>query len=242
VTGLDNAKTYDLALFKAANVDSSTLTVKFLNSTNPGGTGNVAVQGTTSATITVINGVAVGAANLKTGVSPSGGQITFTVTDTTAGDSVVPVVYDVADGNDNLNLGTNNQPTDLFGVGGAANFVKPAVAGVFGGYDATTGAAPSSAVAAASGDTFTVTGLGTFTYKTTDLFFMYDSTKAGAAKYVASTYAAFHLATSVGDNASGIYQPTGTSTFVLDDAAPVAVTGLAQQTADGVNVGKAGIR
>ena len=238
-TGLDNTKTYDLALFSCANVNTSTATVKFLNSTNPGGSGNVAVAGTTGgATITVLNGVAVGTpAATAFAVAPSAGQITFTVHDTTAGDCVVPVLYGTADANNVLNLGTNNQPTDAFGVGGAANFINPAAAGVFGGYTAG-GAIPTAAVTAVSGMTFTSAGL-TYTYKLTDSFFMYDGT--ATVKYVASTEAAFAAALSVGDTVAGIYQPTGTSTFVLNDIAPAAPTGLAKQTSSGANLGKAGV-
>ena len=45
VTGLNNTATYDLALFNCANVDTSTAAVKFLHSSNPGGAGNIALQG-----------------------------------------------------------------------------------------------------------------------------------------------------------------------------------------------------
>src|SRR5665647_1657714 len=149
-----------------------------------------------------------------TDISPSAGQITFTINSGNAGECIVPVLYGTADGNNNLNLGTNNQPTDSFGVGGAATFVRPATAGQFGNYNNYQGdppvlQAPDGAVTAHSGMTFT-TDQGTFTFKTTDNFFTWNAT---TSKYVASTEAAFAAAVSVGDNVAGIYQPTGTSTF-----------------------------
>src|SRR5665647_14202 len=160
-----------------------------------------------------------------TDISPSAGQITFTIQSGQPGDCIVPVLYGTADANNNLNLGTNNQPTDAFGVGGAATFVRPATAGQFGNYQATNpDSGPNGAVTAHSGMTFT-TSDGTFTFKTTDNFFTWNAT---TSKYVASTEAAFAAAVSVGDNVAGIYQPTGTSTFVLDNIAPAAVTAIGQ--------------
>jgi len=247
VTGLNNAATYDLALFSCANVDTSTAAVKFLHSSNPGGTGNIALQGTISnnTTISVLNGAAVqnmgNTVNIND-VSPSAGQITFTINSGNAGECIVPVLYGTADGNNDLNLGTNNQPTDSFGVGGAANFVNLAMAGVFGSYNANGGQAPSDGVTAHSGMTFTANnGWGdlTYTYKTTDSFFTWNAT---TGKYVASTEAAFAAALSVGDTVAGIYQPTGTSTFVLWDQAPAAPGNLTAATPSGVNAGKAGIQ
>src|SRR5665647_102237 len=170
-----------------------------------------------------------------TDISPSAGQITFTIQSGLAGECIVPVLYGTADGNNNLNLGTNNQPTDAFGVGGAATFVRPATAGQFGNYQATNpDSGPNGAVTAHSGMTFT-TSDGTFTFKTTDNFFTWNAT---TSKYVASTEAAFAAAVSVGDNVAGIYQPTGTSTFVLENVAPVVPGAVTSVTATTPNVGK----
>ncbi|MGH9121176.1 MAG: hypothetical protein ACRDYC_04400 [Acidimicrobiales bacterium] len=81
----------DIELFACANVAAGNLTV-FPNSSNPGGTGNVATQGSTSAGITVLNGVSVAPADVENGVTPTGGSVSFSFTDS-ASECVVPVVF-----------------------------------------------------------------------------------------------------------------------------------------------------
>jgi hypothetical protein len=125
----------DIQLFNCANVTNTSGTVTFPNSTNPGGTGNFAQQGVNTGQITVLNGAPTGlpAGAPDNGVTPVSGQATFSVTDATA-QCVTPVVFQqgAAGANQNLlPLGTNNQPTVPFGVGGSATFGSPTTVPAF---------------------------------------------------------------------------------------------------------------
>ena len=125
----------DIQLFNCANVTNTSGTVTFPNSTNPGGTGNFAQPGANTGQITVLNGAPTGlpAGAPDNGVTPVSGQATFSVTDATA-QCVTPVVFQqgAAGGTQNLlPLGTNNQPTVPFGVGGSATFGSPTTVPAF---------------------------------------------------------------------------------------------------------------
>ena len=125
----------DIQLFNCANVTNTSGTVTFPNSTNPGGTGNFAQQGANTGQITVLNGAPTGlpAGAPDNGVTPVSGQATFSVTDATA-QCVTPVVFQqgAAGATQNLlPLGTNNQPTVPFGVGGSATFGSPTTVPAF---------------------------------------------------------------------------------------------------------------
>jgi hypothetical protein len=116
----------DIQLFNCANVTNTSGTVTFPNSTNPGGTGNFAQQGANTGQITVVNGAPAGlpAGAPDNGVTPVSGQVTFSVTDANP-QCVTPVVFQQGAAGVTQNLlplGTNNQPTVPFGVGGSATF------------------------------------------------------------------------------------------------------------------------
>jgi putative cell wall-binding protein len=205
----------NIALFNCNNVTSSSGTVVFKNSTNPGGTGNYAVPGTVSnETITVVNGASVTGAQQVTAVAPSSGTVSFTVHNSgTPGDCIVPVVYQQgATGTPaatQLPLGTNNAPSVPFGAGGATTFVTPA----------SPGAIPVATITGAGSSTFTQGGL-TYTYASSDVYQL-----ATAGTCAASTFAEFQRRLSVGDSiASGFYNSPNQSTFCLNDQAPAPPT------------------
>jgi hypothetical protein len=215
----------DIALFACSNVSSSNGTVTFKNSTNPGGAGNYAQPGAVShETITVVNGASQTAGQTQiNGVSASGGAVTFTVhSDGTAGECVVPVVFQQgAAGSPNQNLlplNTSNQPSVPFGVGGATTFITQAPAGVFGGGGGTTPPGTSAVAATPTGSSFT-TVAGTYTYKSSDTYQLFNSTLATPA-CVTDTYADFQARLSQNDNVGGYYNPTGQSVFCLNDTNP----------------------
>jgi len=238
-TGLGTAPVR-IALFAPANVSLSGTTATFPNSSNPGGSGNVA-NGAAPAnvTITVVNNASVAGAAVQT-ATPVNGTVSFTVTGATAaaGTSVVPVVFADANSDTYLNLGTDNAPSESFGVGPVASFAKTAAAGVFGGYNAGTPVVPTTTVATVTASTFTDSTNVTYTFKSTDNYQLWNST---ASTYDASSSAAFLARLSPGDTVGGIYQPNGTSTFVLSDAAPVTPVVAVTNTLTGDNAVKGGI-
>lgn len=233
VSGLGTSPV-DIQLFSCANVSNSSGAVTFPNSSNPGGTGNVATPGTLAngETITVVNGAPVTPTAADNGVTPTSGAVSFTVTNpATAGDCYVPVVFQQGTGaNPNLlPLGTNNQPTVPFGVGGATTVISPAAAGTIG----TSATSPTLAVSRVSSTGIT-TASGTYAYKSTDTYQLEVNGTCAT-----STYSAFQAALTMGDTLGGVYNPTGTSTFCLGDVAPAApatVTAAANATNGGATV------
>lgn len=220
-TGLDTTKTYTIELFACANVHNgtgSTAGTYTFTGSNPGGAGNVAQPGTIAdESITVVNSTATAGGTIIKNVIPAGtganGVINFTVHNNGTPECVTPVIFQDA-GTGILNLGTNNQPTVPFGVGGPTTFVVPASPGSFGGGGGSV--EPNGVVTADSPTTFTSGGL-TYTEKSGDTYSIYNST-VGTCQ--ASTFAAFQAALTVGDRVGGNYQPTATSTFCLDDITP----------------------
>src|ERR1035437_152495 len=89
VTGLGTAPV-DVQLFNASNVTVATGGQVTFTGTNPGGTGNFALQGTNSAALTIVNAQTTTINGL--GVVPVSGSITFTMTDTAPNETVVPVI------------------------------------------------------------------------------------------------------------------------------------------------------
>lgn len=113
-TGLGSAPVA-VALFNCANavVDSSN-NVTFANSTAPG---------TANANNASPGSIGNDTVSVSSPVTPTGGAISFSVTGgSDASSCVVPVVFSAADGNQVLELNSNNQPTELFGAGGATQF------------------------------------------------------------------------------------------------------------------------
>jgi hypothetical protein len=208
----------DIQLFNCANVSNTSGTVTFPNSTNPGGTGNVAQPGTNTGQITVLNGAptGLGAGVPDNGVTPVSGQATFSVTDATT-ECVTPVVFQqgAAGGSQNLlPLGTNNQPTVPFGVGGSATFVPPQA-----GPGAFSTAGASTPVVTTATPNFFAQGGNAYFYSSTATYQLYSSATATCGP---DNFADFQARLSQGDAVSGFYTPTtqtGTSVFCLKDQA-----------------------
>jgi hypothetical protein len=206
----------DVSLFNCANVTNAAGVVTFPNSTNPGGTGNFAQQGTNTGQITVLNGAPTGlaAGAPANGVTPVSGQVTFSVTDANP-ECVTPVVFLQGAAGPTQNmvpLGTNNQPTVAFGAGGSATFVPPqAGAGAF----STAGLAAPYAMTTTP--TFFVQNGSTYFYTSAATYQLYNSATATCAT---DTFADFQARLSQGDAVSGFYTPTtqtGPSVFCLND-------------------------
>lgn len=226
----------DVALFNCTNAQSSGGTWTFTGS-NPGGSGNVAVPGTVAnETITVVNGTSqTSPATQVNGVTPSGGALSFTVTNNgTPGECVTPVVFAQTSSND-LTLGANNQPTVPFGVGAQTTFTSPAAAGSFGGGGGST--APTDTVSSYTTSSFTTVN-GTYAYGPGDTYQIWESNGV-ASSCTSSTFSAFQSALSLGDKVGGNYQPGATSTFCLNDIAPAGpsnVTATQNTSSGGVTI------
>ncbi|MHB8670385.1 MAG: cell wall-binding repeat-containing protein [Acidimicrobiales bacterium] len=134
-----------VALFNCANaVFDSSNNVSFANSTAPGSAnGNNAAPGN----------IGKDAVSVSSPVTPADGAISFSVTGgSDASSCVVPVVFSAADRNQVLELNANNQPTELFGVGGATQFSP---------------SSSSTSTTAPGGATTTTTAAGSTTTTTT---------------------------------------------------------------------------
>jgi hypothetical protein len=214
----------DIALFDCADVRvAQDGTVTFVpNDTTATGTNRWAQRTTTEAAITVVNGVATGqtveTAAANTGyvnnVAPSNGSVTFTI-NSDAVECVVPVVFrdaqPTAAGDNNLQLGADNQPTEAFGIGGQKQWI-PA--------DATPGAFGPDTVEFVDTELnlFVVDG-ATYRYEEGDIFQL----RVGGS-CVATSLANFEANLSVDDEVGGVYAPgpNTQSTFCLEDLAPSA--------------------
>ena len=225
----------DIALFNCNNVQNNGGTYTFTG-TNSGGSGNNAVPGTvTNESITVVNGNTVTAATQINTVTPSSGSVTFTVKNNgTAGECVTPVIFADTSGH-HMALSSTNSPTGPFGVGAQTTFSMPAAAGSFGGGAGST--APTDAVTGYTSSTFT-TANGTYTYGSGDTYQIFGSNGV-TSSCASSTLGAFQSALSKGDKVGGNYQPGSTSTFCLNDIAPLppsSVTATKNTSAGGVTV------
>lgn len=225
VTGLQAGTSYTIQLFPAANVQGTT-TRTF---TEAGAT-DTADDGTVSADVTVVNGIAVGGgADDNFVAQPVNGAFAFTI-DGSAVETVVPVVFRDADADGKVDLKADNTPvaTEPFGVGGATRYV-PA--------EAASGTGPFTVTAiTAERDAFTSGGL-TYYMDANDLYRFNGSS---------ITKAQFDSMLSVGDAGTVTYNsdPAGVSTFNMttDDVdAPAAPTIAVVDDGPGTNVDDARI-
>ncbi|WP_328294295.1 cell wall-binding repeat-containing protein [Kineococcus sp. NBC_00420] len=226
-TGLDNAKTYSVALVPTANVVvGSTGAVSFKSGS--------ALAGSLGTSIETVNGVANVVAATGAGsttaanVTPQNGQIAVSVDSVTA-TSVVPVVFVDANSNGLLDFTTAptsaspQVPSEAFGVGGAITWnPSEASAGVL------AADAPITSVDKTAKQI--VTGTATYNYDSNDVFYV-----GGVAASNQVTLAQFEAVLSAGDKllkpaASGAVgtsyttNPAFTSTFVLQNLSPGAPT------------------
>ena len=123
VSGLDDATTYKIALIPAANVTvDADGNVVFKDSAPDNSVADGA--GSTNALITVVNGGQSN--NDQTTVSPVNGTVSFTVDYNGATtEEVVPVVWLDAEStaDNNLDLNSDNTPSEDFGIGGETDWV-----------------------------------------------------------------------------------------------------------------------
>lgn len=221
----------DIALVGCENVSVDENGVAtFPNSTNPGGSGNVAnLTGAGANAITVINGSVNNQNQYANNIAVTNNSVSFSVSNSAA-DCYVAVVFSDAPDNDNLELGTDNQPTDAFGVSGDVQ-VLPA--------EQTDGQPVSGTVAYVDlGDDLFTNGTNTFYYDSNDEFLL-----AGTTPPTALTLAEFEARLSVGDGTTGLYRsnPANQSSFTLTDSAPAAPTTVDARNPTGTRTAAGGI-
>jgi putative cell wall-binding protein len=222
ITGLDDAKTYTIALLPCDDVTNTNSFVKFSDADGTNGAGDDAAdgEGTTStgaAVIETANNAAVGAQS-TTGVQPLNGTILFGV-DSTQEDCAVAVVYEDADASGDLTLGADNTPTEAFAVTGKITWTPR---------EAADGAGDFSGVVTSVDKDANSFSLDTDDDEAADVFVKYDAndffdTVAGSGR----TLAQFEAALSTGDSVYvGSYNTdaAGQSYFSLYNDTPDAPT------------------
>lgn len=234
VTGLDNTADYDLFLFPAEYVtEDADGIVTFRDNESSGAGNNVADWTATSAIFEVVNGAAVSDANgTVLDISPVNGSIQFSI-DSQAQDQVIPVIVAAdtgsTDGNPDVDLNADNEPTEAFGIGGQKNWIPAeAAAGV--------NSTPRDITAVDKDENYFIAGGATYYYDANDNFQLRTPTGTGAC--VSTTATVFERELSVGDDLfSSIYtqDEDASSTFCLDDTDPAAPAGVSA-TAQGDDV------
>ncbi|MGH9120608.1 MAG: hypothetical protein ACRDYC_01465, partial [Acidimicrobiales bacterium] len=155
-----------------------------------------------------------------------------------ASECVVPVVFvqGAAGATQNLlPLGTNNSPTVPFGVGVTESFTPAlAAAGSFGGGG---GNIVPSVTGTQDGAGFFVGGGATYTFQSTDSYFLWNSTLP-TPTCVADSFADFEARLTLNDQVGGVFNPTAASSFCLNDSAPAvpAVVATKAATSQGVTL------
>jgi hypothetical protein len=235
IDGLDSTKSYVVALFSGADLQTDGKLVTF----DDANSNNLADRTAPASDITVVNGASQAGNTSLVTVSPVNGTINFTVDGDGANESVVPVIWldSVAGGTGDLNLtvptSTNanpKAPSEAFGVGGSITFNPPAATiGDIGADVAITGVDKTA-------NTFN-TGAFVYSYDDNDAFYVVSTdTFPSIDQANRVTFEAFEAAVSAGDELDGTdggdgtsYQPTASlpSTFVLENLAPGLLTTLA---------------
>lgn len=168
--------------------------------------------GDTDARIELINGVVNSTTDgddLVTGVSPVGGNVTFTINTQTPNISVLPVVWVDADPVGSLSVNADGLPTENFGIGGATHYNPP---------EAGLGVHVANPVVRVSGGSFT-SATQTFNFAPTDQFRYSSDTLP-----LSITHAQFVAWLSVGDDVAVSYNPAGQSIFDITNDVPAAPT------------------
>lgn len=239
VNGLDSTKSYVVALFSGADLQTdSTGVVTFDDATGD----NIADRTVPTADITVANGAAQLVGTSLVTVVPVNGTITFTIDGDGANEIVVPVIWldSVVGGTSVLNLtvpATANllpkTPAEAFGIGGATTYAPPAAtSGLLAADVAITGVDKTA-------NTITTAG-ALYSYDDNDTFYLYTAENALAVTEANRvTFAVFEAAVSAGDDLDSadvgftdsgtFYQASASlpSKFVLENLAPLGPTTLA---------------
>ena len=159
-----------------------------------------------------VNGVTAGGTYVNCVAIPADGKIQFTISSGNTNANVRPIVFQDTNGNNALDLTTDNRASETVGVGGATLFIPPP--GGFGNQTVTVGSVNAA-------QDFFIAGSSTFRYDSNDTF-QYDGTGI--------TLAQFESVLSSGDIIAVRYNPdaAAVSTFnITADAgrtAPAAAT------------------
>ncbi len=230
VSGLDNTKTYSLALFPAANVATNASgVVTFSSATAAAANSGTSIETVNGVAQTLASATNVGVTQIN-GVAPISGSINFSVDSFVSG-AVVPVVFSDANSNGALNFATAptstvpQAPSEAFGVGGTLTW-NPSEAG--------DNSSPASAETISSVDKTAkqiVTSAASYNYDSNDTFYVGSVAPANQV-----TLANFEKVLSAGDELTTATdyrrEPTFSSTFVLDNLSPAAPAPTAITTTD----------
>jgi hypothetical protein len=226
---------HQLVLVKAADVTVTGDTVTFVED----GTLNEAALNLAAADITVVNGVP-STDGATASITPTTGSFTFRV-DGHSDETIIPVVYFDDDEDGDLDLDADDAPTEPFGIGGAINY-QPA--------EAAAGTLTNDEIISEvdkDANQIVTDGPFVYNYDANDIYYVFDgiagddvtpATPLAAANQV--TMADFEAELSVGDELAGLAGPSTdyrtnpdfSSTFVLEDITPLALTGLSVDAAD----------
>ena len=232
VTGLDNTKSYTVALLPSANVTVSTGgVVTFADVGDDSLADGIADSATGAANISGVNGAAN--SDDRVAVTPVSGTITFTVDGDLDG-TIRPVVFQDADADTNLDLNSSNAPTEPFGIGGSINY-NPAEA-------ATAAVTPDAVITEVDRTANNFVAGSFYEYDASDLYYIDNDGGDTADVDEQVTMAEFEAQLSAGDELSvgSTYNanPAFVSTFLLEDLAPSVPTALtaASTTATGTTL------
>jgi len=231
VSGLDNTKTYTVALLPTGDVSGTGSATTFADANSNNQADDLGGAAATSvAHITVVNG-AVAASNGLDTTTPVNGIVTFTLRGVGVG-SVTPIVFIDANSDSQLNLtvpatvnANAKSSTEVYGLGGATAW-KDAAASL-GAYTAANGHAVTPTTVDVS-NKFIDNGTNSFVWDSNDVF-QYQG--------VGITMAQFESLISKGDTLDINYNPTasGVSTFNITaatEAAPTIATAAAASNLD----------
>lgn len=187
--------------------------------------GSAPDKANTPASIQTVNGAPnIGSSDdYADDASPSDGTVTFVVAGPSGSTAcVVPVVFIDANSDDALNgdAATSATPTEVYGLGGQTEFT-PATA--------SAGSFTNQSVQSTSKANDRFVGC---TQPSPCRTYFYDSGDQFQIGGSAATLESFEAALSAGDSVSGTYNPTGVSTYSLNDSAPAAPTPLSASEAD----------
>lgn len=215
VIDLDDATTYTIQLFPAANVRGTT-TISFVEDGDTG----TADEGTVAADITRVNGSTPATPGAQATIGPVDGQVTFTV-DGSVLETIVPVLFLDADADGALDIDADGEPVaaELFGIGGQIQYL-PAEATIGSSGLTVTAVTPERDALVSGGRTYYLDSNDTYQYQG-----------------VAISRTQFDSMLSVGDTGSASYNPSsaGVSVFNIttDDVDAPAKPSVAVVDGDG---------
>ena len=160
VIDLNDASTYTIQLYPAANVRGTTR-ISFAQD----GATATADEGNVAADITKVNGSTPPSPDDDATTAPVDGQITFTV-DGSGLETIVPVVYLDADKDGNLDIDADGEPVaaEPFGVGGPIRYL-PAEAVIGSSSLAVTAITPERDALVSGGRTYYFDGNDSYAYQ-----------------------------------------------------------------------------